>query len=56
MTTCPRCTGPLTAPGRSRTTLSRTIPICGSCSTDEAVREAKGLTPIPPGEWPAHTV
>ncbi len=28
------------------------VRICGDCGTDEAVRDARGLPPIPPGEWP----
>lgn len=49
---CPRCTGPLDLPGGSRVVLDRSIRICGPCCTDEAVRDANGTGPVPPGEWP----
>ncbi|WP_167518944.1 hypothetical protein [Streptomyces chryseus] len=39
-------------PGRSRVTHARTIHVCGPCCTDEAVRDAQGLAPIPPTDWP----
>jgi hypothetical protein len=53
-TRCPRCTNPYDPgqPARSRVTLSRDIPICPPCGTDEAVRDAAGRAPIPPSEWP----
>ena len=51
---CPRCTGPYDAatPARSRVTLQRDISICPPCGTDEAARDARGMSPVPPGEWP----
>lgn len=53
MTPCPRCTRPLdNRPARSRTTHNRDIPICTPCGHDEARRDARQNSPIPPGEWP----
>lgn len=57
MTLCPRCRGPLAAfdgdtGGGSRIATDRAIRICGTCCTDEAVRDAASLPPIPPDEWP----
>lgn len=53
MSHCPRCSRPLgERPGRSRTTVARDIPICSPCAQGEAYRDAAGLAPIPPGEWP----
>ncbi|RZF02688.1 hypothetical protein C0R05_32695 [Streptomyces albidoflavus] len=57
MNRCPRCLGPLAAfsgdrGARSRMATDRGIRICGKCGTDEAVRDAAGLAPIPPDEWP----
>jgi hypothetical protein len=51
---CPRCTtGQLTGTdARSRTTTARDIRICTPCGIDEAIRDAAGHSPIPPGEWP----
>jgi hypothetical protein len=50
---CPRCTGPMGLPGGSRMLTKRSdVDICGECCTDEAVRDAAGLPPIPPQEWP----
>ena len=49
---CPRCFGPLDLPGTSRTTLPRSTRICGRCCTDEAARDAVGMAPVPPHEWP----
>ncbi|MFF1906406.1 hypothetical protein [Kitasatospora sp. NPDC058218] len=50
---CPRCGGPLgERPARSRVTTDRDVPICTTCGTDEAVREAQRQAPVPPGEWP----
>ncbi|GAA2242137.1 hypothetical protein GCM10010232_31510 [Streptomyces amakusaensis] len=52
-TRCPRCGGPLgDRPARSRLTIGRDVAICTTCGTDEAVREAAGLSPVPFGEWP----
>ncbi|MFF0430357.1 hypothetical protein ACFYUJ_39095 [Streptomyces sp. NPDC004520] len=54
MTRCPRCGGPLgDTPARSRMTTDRTVPVCAACGTDEAVREHRGLSPLPPTDWPA---
>lgn len=50
--TCPRCTEPLDLPGRSRLNRDRSTEICGDCCTNEAVRDARHLPPIPPGDWP----
>jgi hypothetical protein len=53
MSHCPRCRRPLgERPARSRTTHARDIPICSPCGQGEAYRDAVGLAPIPPGEWP----
>ncbi len=54
---CPRCCGPLSEfdgdPGAgSRLALTRDVRICRRCRIDEAVRDAAGLAPVPPGEWP----
>ncbi|MFF4291017.1 hypothetical protein ACFY0R_37840 [Streptomyces sp. NPDC001633] len=54
---CPRCGGPLARfpgdlGGGSRIVTDRDITICGPCCTDEAVRDATGRAPVPPGEWP----
>lgn len=54
---CPRCFAPLSEyegdPGaRSRLALDREVRICRGCGVDEAVRDAAGLAPVPPGEWP----
>lgn len=53
-TPCPRCRQPYdpATAARSRVTLERAITICPPCGTDEAVRDAQGLAPIPHGEWP----
>ncbi|WP_161990414.1 hypothetical protein [Streptomyces alboflavus] len=53
-TPCPRCRQPYdtATAAASRLTLPRTLPICSPCGTDEAVRDAQGLAPIPPREWP----
>ncbi|WP_188302315.1 hypothetical protein [Streptomyces sp. CBMA123] len=52
-TRCPRCGGPLgERPARSRVTTDREVLICTMCGTDEAVRDAHGQAPVPPGEWP----
>ncbi|MGW4803035.1 hypothetical protein [Kitasatospora sp. NPDC004272] len=57
-TQCPRCRRhPVAAfPGDtgsgSRIALDRTVRICGDCGVDEAVRDNRGLPPIPYGEWP----
>jgi hypothetical protein len=32
--------------------MDRDIEICQACGLDEATREASGLPPIPPGDWP----
>ncbi|MBH1939233.1 hypothetical protein I5Q34_34095 [Streptomyces sp. AV19] len=50
---CPRCGHPLgDHPARSRMTRARTVAICTPCGQHEADRQARGLAPIPPGEWP----
>lgn len=54
---CPRCCGPLSVcdsdmGAGSRVVLTRDVRICGRCGVDEAVRDAAGLAPVPPGEWP----
>lgn len=54
---CPRCCGPLSEyegdPGaRSRLALDRDVRICRPCGVDETVRDASGLTPVPPADWP----
>ncbi|MFJ5926488.1 hypothetical protein ACIQF6_28185 [Kitasatospora sp. NPDC092948] len=56
---CPRCRrNPIEAfagdtGAGSRMALARSaIRICGDCGVDEAVRDARGLAPIPLGEWP----
>lgn len=54
---CPRCAGPLAQfdgdrGAASRVMTERDCRICGACGMDEAVRDAMGLPPIPPGEWP----
>ncbi len=54
---CPRCDGPLAlfvgdTGGRSRSTPGRSVPVCGICCQDEAVREAAGETLVPPSGWP----
>ncbi len=36
----------------SRMTVERDIDICGWCGTDEAERDAYGLPPVPPQQWP----
>ncbi|MFJ2110776.1 hypothetical protein ACIOEX_02415 [Streptomyces sp. NPDC087850] len=59
-TKCLRCTGPLAAfegdiGAGSRIVTDRSTRICGACGTDEAVREARGLAPIPFGDWPVRT-
>jgi len=52
---CPRCSGPLgERPARSRLTLVRDIPICPLCALSEALADAAGIPPLPPGEWPVH--
>lgn len=49
---CPRCGGPLgERPARSRLTIDREVAICTMCGTDEAVREARGVSPVPFGDW-----
>ncbi|MFZ3552499.1 hypothetical protein ACODT3_44165 [Streptomyces sp. 4.24] len=50
---CPRCRGSVgTRPARSRLHHDRTTPICTPCATDEALRDAAHLPPIPPTDWP----
>ncbi|MEU5959244.1 hypothetical protein [Streptomyces sp. NPDC047525] len=53
MSPCPRCTGPIgDRAARSRTTTARNLTICSACGTAEAVRDARGLAPVPLNEWP----
>lgn len=53
MNPCPRCAGELgDRPARSRTTTGRTLAICTTCATVEALRDATGRAPVPPNEWP----
>lgn len=52
MDVCPRCHGALEDPARSRVTIDRDIKVCSGCGLDEAVRDAAGLAPIPPQDWP----
>ncbi|MFJ2193105.1 hypothetical protein ACIOJE_35050 [Kitasatospora sp. NPDC087861] len=54
---CPRCHGPLAlfdgdTGGRSRSTPGRSVPVCGICCQDEAVRQAAGEALVPPAGWP----
>ncbi|WP_328690131.1 hypothetical protein OHA74_13300 [Streptomyces phaeochromogenes] len=54
---CPRCRGPLSEfegdlGAGSCLALARDVRICRGCGVDEAVRDAAGLAPVPPGEWP----
>lgn len=54
---CPRCTGPLAkfdedAGAGSRIVTDRNIQICGDCGLDEAVLDARGMSPVLPAEWP----
>ncbi|MFE3505940.1 hypothetical protein [Kitasatospora sp. NPDC059160] len=52
-TRCPRCGGTLEgSTARSRTTINRDRVICSPCGSDEAVRDQRGLAPIPPTDWP----
>lgn len=57
---CPRCRhDPIAAfpgdrGGSSRLTLERDVRVCGACASDEALRDARGLPPVPLGEWPVH--
>lgn len=48
---CPRCGGPLLHSGLSHTVTGRLL-ICGLCCTDEMMRAARRLPPLPPPEWP----
>lgn len=61
MTSCPRCTGELAQFEDDLGTATRVMTgegeaICGPCGTDEAVRDALTLAPIPPGEWPVQVL
>lgn len=50
---CPRCLGGMWWPGAgSRMTPERDLEVCGWCGSDEADRDALGLAPIPPSDWP----
>jgi hypothetical protein len=56
MEECPRCGGDLdpTASAMSRITAPREIAICSTCGALEAHRDAWGLPPMPPSDWPVH--
>ncbi|MEU8545316.1 hypothetical protein AB0C52_35835 [Streptomyces sp. NPDC048717] len=52
---CPRCLGPLAECRADVGATSRVVSwmrICGRCGADEAVRDATGLPPVPPDDWP----
>ncbi|MGW1674583.1 hypothetical protein [Streptomyces sp. NPDC002324] len=55
-TRCPRCGQPYDGTAaRSRATVARDLPICSTCATDEAVRDATGRPPVPLDEWPLNS-
>jgi hypothetical protein len=60
---CPRCSGPLPTgrefPAGSRITPCRSIPICGSCGSDEAFEQMEEMWGIgwglsPASAWPVY--
>jgi predicted RNA-binding Zn-ribbon protein involved in translation (DUF1610 family) len=50
---CPRCGHPRMKSQATANALSRfhDVYICSECGTDEALRSAQGLTPLPLTEW-----
>ncbi|WP_435246361.1 hypothetical protein [Streptomyces sp. NRRL F-5630] len=30
----------------------RSVSICAACAIDEAVRDQRGMPPVPPADWP----